>query len=138
LLRQDDRYIKTIHELVFLRQATLSPKPIPIKLILETSQLSEVQIIVGTVLAGYAGFDYVETSTGYVGAGAHIKNVALMRATCEKLHKKHITKKKMGVKASGDIMTLDDVEGMLRAGATRIGTNNGVEIAREARELYGD
>lgn len=34
----------------------------------------------------------------------------------------------MGVKASGGVRSLEDVNGMIEAGATRIGASAGVEI----------
>ena len=34
----------------------------------------------------------------------------------------------MGVKASGGVRTLADMEAMIEAGATRIGTSNGIQI----------
>ena len=34
----------------------------------------------------------------------------------------------MGIKASGGIRTLLDIEAMVEAGANRIGTSNGVQI----------
>lgn len=41
---------------------------------------------------------------------------------------------KMGVKASGGIKTLADVEKMVQAGATRIGASAGVELVGESLE----
>lgn len=46
----------------------------------------------------------------------------------------HPVQKKMRVKASGGIKTLEEAVGMLRAGASRLGTSAGVWIAKEARE----
>ena len=40
---------------------------------------------------------------------------------------------KMGVKAAGGVRTLDAALDMIRAGATRIGTSNGVPIVEELR-----
>jgi deoxyribose-phosphate aldolase len=39
----------------------------------------------------------------------------------------------MGVKASGGIRTLADLQAMIAAGATRIGASAGVKIVEEAR-----
>jgi len=40
--------------------------------------------------------------------------------------------KKLGVKASGGIRTLADLQKMVHAGATRIGTSSGIKILQEA------
>ena len=39
----------------------------------------------------------------------------------------------MGVKASGGIRTLDDLQKMVAAGATRVGASASVKIVEEAR-----
>jgi deoxyribose-phosphate aldolase len=43
----------------------------------------------------------------------------------------------MGVKASGGVRTLDDLLNMVDAGATRIGSSNGVKIMEEALAKFG-
>jgi deoxyribose-phosphate aldolase len=43
----------------------------------------------------------------------------------------------MGVKASGGVRTLDAALSMIRAGATRIGTSNGVALVEELRARQG-
>jgi len=45
--------------------------------------------------------------------------------------------REMGVKASGGVRTLDDLLNMVDAGATRIGTSNGVKIMEEALAKFG-
>lgn len=45
-----------------------------------------------------------------------------------------VRQKKMEVKASGGIRKLDDAIKMLEAGATRLGTSNGLWIMQESRE----
>jgi len=54
--------------------------------------------------------------------------VALMR---------RVVGQKLGVKASGGVRTLDDLLKMVDAGASRIGTSNGVSIAQEAAVRFG-
>jgi len=41
----------------------------------------------------------------------------------------------VGVKASGGIKTLTDVQNMISAGATRLGVSAGVKIIQEAQSL---
>ena len=70
-------------------------------------------------LAKMAGADFVKTSTGFGPAGATAHDVALMRAAVGP---------DMGVKASGGIRTLEDLQSMAAAGATRIGASASVKI----------
>jgi deoxyribose-phosphate aldolase len=93
------------------------------KVILENCLLTKEEKIRACKIAVRAGADYVKTSTGFNTGGATVEDVALMRATVGP---------KIGVKASGGIRTLEDLEKMLAAGATRIGTSSGVKIMREA------
>lgn len=62
------RYETIYAELVAIRAA--APHPTLIKLILETSQLSDQQIIAGAVLASAAGLDFIKTASGFHGHGA--------------------------------------------------------------------
>ncbi|KAF7187576.1 Deoxyribose-phosphate aldolase [Pseudocercospora fuligena] len=121
------QYEKIYTELSTLR--TSAPPPVLCKLILETSQLTPEDIVAGCVLANAASFDFVKTSTGFCGGGAKEGDVRLMKTACEKLGNG-----KMNVKASGGIRTLEDAVKMLEAGASRLGTSEGVWIAKEARE----
>lgn len=66
-----------------------------------------------------AGADFVKTSTGFSTAGAKAEDVALMRKTVGP---------NIGVKASGGVRSLEDLESMVAAGATRIGASSGVKI----------
>ena len=108
--------------------------PILLKVILETSQLNRSQIIAGCVMAAAANFDFVKTSSGFNGPGATEENVRLMAACCEKLASGSAEGRKMQVKASGGIRTLEDAVKMLEAGASRLGTSGSVWIAKEAKD----
>lgn len=126
---QAGEYAAIYSELASIRWQ--APPPITLKLILETSQLNDPQIVAACTLAAAANFDFVKTSTGFNGHGATIEHVRLMAACCEKLA---TDGKKMQVKASGGIRTMEDAVGMLEAGASRLGTSAGVWIAKEAKE----
>jgi deoxyribose-phosphate aldolase len=93
-----------------------------LKVILETSLLSEQEKITACTLAMDAKADFVKTSTGFSSAGATLEDVQLMRKTVGS---------SVGVKASGGIRTLDALRAMIQAGANRIGTSSGVSILRE-------
>ncbi|MGB8931013.1 MAG: deoxyribose-phosphate aldolase [Anaeromyxobacteraceae bacterium] len=100
-------------------RAVVSSSPVPVKVILETALLTQDQKVAGAALALAAGAAFVKTSTGFGGGGATVEDVALLRA---------VVGDRAGVKASGGIRTTADALAMLRAGASRIGTSNGVAI----------
>lgn len=90
-----------------------------VKVIIETSLLTNDEIVTASRLAKEAGADFVKTSTGFSTAGAKVEDVALMRATVGP---------EMGVKASGGIHTAKEAQAMIEAGATRLGTSASIAI----------
>ncbi len=90
-----------------------------LKVIIETSVLTDDEKVKVCQLAEKAGADFVKTSTGFTGAGATAADVALMRKTVSE---------KVQVKASGGVRTREDFDAMVAAGATRIGASAGVKI----------
>ena len=99
-----------------------------LKVIIETALLSEEEKVRACRAARDAGADFVKTSTGFSTAGATVADVALMRREVGR---------EIGVKASGGVRTLEDLLAMVDAGATRIGTSNGVKIMQEALARFG-
>lgn len=99
------------------------------KVILETALLTDDQKMAACELSQLAGADFVKTSTGFSTHGATVHDVALMR---------RVVGPAMGVKASGGIRTLEDLEAMLAAGANRIGTSSGVQIVETAQLALRD
>ncbi len=94
-------------------------RPHKLKVILETSNLTEDEKIVACVLSKTAGAAFVKTSTGFGKGGATVEDVALMR---------RIVGSDMEVKASGGIRTTSDAETMIKAGANRIGASASIAI----------
>lgn len=90
-----------------------------LKVIIETSVLTQEEKVKVCQLAEQAGADFVKTSTGFTGGGATAEDVKLMRQTVSE---------KLQVKASGGVRTRADFEAMIAAGATRIGASAGVKI----------
>jgi deoxyribose-phosphate aldolase len=90
-----------------------------VKVIIETSLITDEEKVIACLLAKEVGADYVKTSTGFSGGGATVEDITLMRQTVGP---------GMGVKASGGVRTLEDAEKMVKAGATRIGASAGVKI----------
>lgn len=95
-----------------------------LKVIIETCLLTDDEKVKVCQIAKKAGADYVKTSTGFSTAGAKIEDVRLMRETVGE---------SLGVKASGGIRTLDDVEKFIEAGASRIGASASVQIMEEIK-----
>jgi deoxyribose-phosphate aldolase len=94
------------------------------KVIIETSLLSNEEKIRAALAAKKAAADFVKTSTGFSTAGATPEDVRLIRETIGA---------GMGIKAAGGVRTLDDLEKMVEAGATRVGASAGVKIVEQAR-----
>jgi len=90
-----------------------------VKVILETALLDDNQKAIACSLAKLAGADFVKTSTGFGPSGATAHDVALMRT---------VVGPEMGIKAAGGIRTLQDLQAMTAAGATRIGASASVKI----------
>lgn len=90
-----------------------------LKVILETSLLTDAEKVRACELAREAGADFVKTSTGFSKGGATVHDVALMRRTVGPT---------MGVKASGGVRDAKDAAAMLHAGATRLGASASVAI----------
>jgi deoxyribose-phosphate aldolase len=121
-LRGDDD--RAVEEEIALVAAASHGAGAIVKVILETSLLSDDQKIAACRLAKLAGADFVKTSTGFSSSGATVHDVELMRSAVGP---------DMGVKASGGIRTLDDLLKMLAAGASRIGASASVKIVQAAR-----
>lgn len=96
-----------------------------VKVILETALLSDEQKAAACHLSKDAGADFVKTSTGFSTHGATVEDVALMR---------RVVGPALGVKASGGVRSLEDLQAMVAAGANRIGTSSGVHIVTHCTE----
>ena len=96
-------------------------KDVTTKVIIETSLLTDEEKVKACQAAVRAGSDFVKTSTGFSTAGATVADIALMRQTVGP---------DVGVKASGGVRSIADAQAMIEAGATRLGTSNGVDIMK--------
>ncbi|MDH6366226.1 MULTISPECIES: deoxyribose-phosphate aldolase [unclassified Breznakia] len=90
-----------------------------VKVILETCLLTDEEIIKASELCVEAGAHFVKTSTGFSTEGANPRVVKLMKDTVGD---------KAEVKAAGGVRSAEDVEKMVEAGATRIGTSSGIKL----------
>lgn len=93
-----------------------------VKVIIEACLLTDEEIATASRLAKEAGAEFVKTSTGFSTGGATEAAVAIMRQTVGP---------EMGVKASGGIHSAKDAQGMIDAGATRLGTSASIAIVTE-------
>ncbi len=105
-----------------------SVKGVPLKVILETSFLSEAEKTAVCEMSVRAGAAFVKTATGYGNGGATVEDVALM---------KRIVGDELGIKAAGGIRTYGAAMALIKAGAGRIGTSAGLKILDDAPEATG-
>jgi len=105
------------------------------KVILETALLTGEEKVRATLAAARAGADFVKTSTGFASSGATVQDVALMATTLRE-GMRAAAARRIGIKAAGGVRTLDDVQKLVGAGATRIGASASVRILGEAHELF--
>jgi deoxyribose-phosphate aldolase len=95
-----------------------------VKVIIETSLLTDEEKVKACLLSKEAGADFVKTSTGFSGGGATVEDITLMRRVVGPV---------MGVKASGGVRNFEDAQNMVKAGATRLGASAGVKIVKGSR-----
>ncbi|MDY6429893.1 MAG: deoxyribose-phosphate aldolase [Bacilli bacterium] len=93
-----------------------------LKVIIETCLLTDEEKVEVCKVAKEAKADYVKTSTGFSKAGANPRDIALMRKTVGS---------ELGVKASGGVHYLSEVNDLVAAGASRIGASASVAIMEE-------
>ena len=86
---------------------------------METSLLTDEELVRACQAADHAGADFVKTSTGFAGGGATIHHLKLMRDAVSD---------RVQVKASGGIRTLDAAIEAIAVGVTRLGTSSSVAI----------
>jgi len=110
-------YQSVLEDLIITVEAS---KPYPLKVILETSKLTDEEKVAACVLSREAKAAFVKTSTGFGGGGATIEDVRLM--------KRIVGGSGMKVKASGGVRTHEDAWAMIEAGADRLGASSSVAV----------
>jgi deoxyribose-phosphate aldolase len=90
-----------------------------LKVIIETSLLTDDEKVLACEISKRAGADFVKTCTGFAGGGATPHDIALMRRTVGP---------QMGVKASGGMRNYPRAVQIIAAGANRIGAVSSVAI----------
>jgi deoxyribose-phosphate aldolase len=92
----------------------------PVKVILETHQLTREEIIYACHCALDSGVHFVCTSTDFHTPAVTIEQVKMLRETLGA---------DFGIKAVGGIRDAQTAQALIAAGATRIGTTDGVAVA---------
>ena len=118
---KDRQWDDIAHEIAGIKAACLGR---PLKVIIETCLLSDMEKIKLCQLAAKEEVAYVKTSTGFSTGGATREDVALLRENLPASVK---------VKASGGIRTLEDGQAYLDLGADRLGASALVGEARKQR-----
>lgn len=99
---------------------------IPLKVIIEISELSKNEIIKACEICLDAKADFIKTSTGFSKSGATLTAVKIIKKT---------VKDRAKIKASGGIKDLETALKYLDAGADRIGTSSGFAIANDQKAI---
>ncbi len=89
-----------------------------VKVIIEICYLTDEEIKKAAEIVAKTEAKFIKTSTGFGTSGATVEAVKIM--------KENVGLKE--VKAAGGVRTAEDLEAMVEAGATRIGTSNGVKL----------
>lgn len=118
---KDRQWDDIAHEIAGIKAACLGR---PLKVIIETCLLSDMEKIKLCQLAAKEEVAYVKTSTGFSTGGATREDVALLRENLPSSVK---------VKASGGIRTLEDGQAYLDLGADRLGASALVGEARKQK-----
>lgn len=90
-----------------------------LKVIIETSLLTEDEKVLACEISKKADADFVKTSTGFSTGGATVQDIALMR---------RVVGPNVGVKASGGIKSFAQAVDLINAGANRLGCGASVAI----------
>lgn len=115
--------------LALVEAAQSNEKCALVKVILETSLLTDEEIYYCTQLAAESGIHIIKTSTGFGERGASLKDIEIIKKALDEYFKKsHI---RLGIKASGGIRNFQDALSFILAGATCLGTSNGKIILME-------
>jgi len=104
-----------------IKAVVKAAKKTPVKVILETALLTQVQIAKACQLCSDAKASFVKTSTGFSTRGASIDDIVIMKANISA---------EMKIKASGGIRSKEDALKYIDAGVDRLGTSAGKEIIK--------
>ncbi len=94
-----------------------------VKVIVETSVLTDEELVKVSKIVSSSGADFIKTNSGYGPRGASLRDIYLMRSAVGEAVK---------IKAAGGIRNALDAATFLYAGADVIGASSGVKIVEES------
>ena len=101
---------------------------VTVKAILETTLLTDAEKRIAAEICMDAGVTFLKTSTGWNG-GATVADVKSLY---------ELAKERVGIKASGGILKVEQAIDLVIAGATRLGTSRGVDLLRQRDTVEKD
>lgn len=117
-----DNFLKIDHELRKINELINSfDRKIITKVIIETSLLKNDFDLISKIIEFLIknGIDFVKTSTGFIGGGAELDTIKMI---------KNKFGDKIKIKASGGIKTLEQVKAFIASGADKIGLSSSREV----------
>jgi deoxyribose-phosphate aldolase len=128
----DGEYLYVYEEIHKLAQLCNHHKAL-LKCILETSQLPSLQTLIDAcLLCLLAGAHFVKTCTGFMGGGATLEHVQIMRSVVG-------YNSGVQVKASGGVRTFSDAVKLIEEGhIDRIGTSSGIAIISGEKQDFNN
>ncbi len=96
-----------------------------LKVIIETSLLTEEEIKKMTEICNETFVHYIKTNTGFGKRGATVEDVKTIAKYRNEL---------LEIKASGNIDSFEKMNELIKAGASRIGTSSSVQIINQMKE----
>jgi deoxyribose-phosphate aldolase len=121
-LIKDRRYDELVEE---VREVVEAAQPAAVKVIIECSELTEVEKQDTARSLLESGAQFIKTSTGFSAWGAKEQDVRLI---------KEIVQGRMKLKAAGCIRDITLALALLEAGADRLGTSSGVLIVESFKK----
>jgi len=107
-------------------RSVIESSGLPIKVIIETSYLTEEEIKDASILVADSGAFCVKTNTGFGARGVTIEDIRIIR---------NAIRGKIRIKASGGIKTAEKAIALIREGADIIGASAGVKLYEEYRRM---
>ena len=116
-------YKEVLRDILYVRKVT---EDAILKVIIETSSLTEDEKITLCTVISSSGADFIKTSTGFGSGGATPEDIILF--------KEHIAQH-VKIKASGGIQTPEDGFKFLELGASRLGTSKIIKLAKAGGKI---
>ncbi|HDZ59575.1 MAG TPA: deoxyribose-phosphate aldolase, partial [Actinobacteria bacterium] len=116
-----DEVTSVVHA-VRMKSVNVGKGLVLVKVIIEACYLDPKLLRLAARMIEDGGADFVKTSTGFGPEGATVSEVELLRDELSE---------DLGVKAAGGIVSAEDAETMINAGAARLGSSHAVEIMKE-------